>query len=144
MVEPLQTHLKDEDRPVRGDAAFVFAALGDERGLQAMGDILEDRSARLEARGTRRKLLPATSPQSIQTPGDKNPDRRVLAIYALEMLKARPALPELRLLIVDNEAFHFDGVETFAHPGRRSHIQAKRNALICLDSPMLTLVSRWH
>jgi hypothetical protein len=89
-------------------------------------------------------LLPATSPQSIQTPGDKNPDRRVLAIYALEMLKARPALPKLRLLIVDNEAFHFDSVETFAHPGRSSHIQAKRNALICLDSPMLTLVSRWH
>lgn len=30
VLEQLETYLKDEDRHVRGNAAFVFAALGDE------------------------------------------------------------------------------------------------------------------
>src|ERR1035438_6968053 len=39
-LEPL---LNDENRHVRGNAAFVFAALGDDRGFKVILDILRDR-----------------------------------------------------------------------------------------------------
>ena len=47
-VEP---YLKDEDRHVRGNAALVFAGLGDDRGFEVIHAILEDRSARPEGQG---------------------------------------------------------------------------------------------
>jgi HEAT repeat protein len=43
--------LTNEDRHVRGNAAFVFAALGDERGFEVLGRILADRSARPKGQG---------------------------------------------------------------------------------------------
>ncbi len=41
-LEPL---LKDDDRHIRGNAAFIFASLGDDRGFQVIKDILMDDSS---------------------------------------------------------------------------------------------------
>jgi hypothetical protein len=40
---------------------------------------------------------------------------RVLAIHALEDLKASEALPKLRELLADNERCNFDKLESVAH-----------------------------
>jgi HEAT repeat protein len=56
----------------------------------------------------------------IQTLDDLNPDMRVLAIYALETLKAKDALPRLRLLTNDEERIHFDGAGTVAESAKKA------------------------
>ena len=43
--------LSHEDRHIRGNVAFIFASLGDPRGLQTIADILSDRSDRPEGQG---------------------------------------------------------------------------------------------
>jgi len=45
---------------------------------------------------------------------------RALAIYALETLKAKDALPHLRLLINDQDRIHFDGLETVAESAKKA------------------------
>jgi HEAT repeat protein len=47
-LEPWLTH---EDRHIRGNVAFVFAALGDQRGLEVIAAILNDQSDRPEGQG---------------------------------------------------------------------------------------------
>ena len=46
VLQLLEPHLGDEDRHSRGNAAFVFAALGDDRGFDVITTILNDRSSR--------------------------------------------------------------------------------------------------
>ena len=46
VLQPLEPWLGKEDRHCRGNAAFIFASLGDDRGFQAITAILEDRSAK--------------------------------------------------------------------------------------------------
>jgi HEAT repeat protein len=43
--------LGHEDRHIRGNVAFIFASLGDPRGLQTIAGILADRSERREGQG---------------------------------------------------------------------------------------------
>jgi HEAT repeat protein len=43
--------LSHPDRHVRGNAAFIFASVGDPRGLQTIADILADRSERPDGQG---------------------------------------------------------------------------------------------
>jgi hypothetical protein len=43
---------------------------------------------------------------------------RVLAIYALEKLKAKEALPQIRALLHEDERIHFDGLGTVAEAAR--------------------------
>jgi HEAT repeat protein len=144
VLEQLEPYLKDEDRHVRGNAAFVFAAFGDDRGFEIIARILKDRSDRPEGQGMAggnwtvtaqvasdryyaahlfgdlkdSRAVPILVPllrdpevnmiipwslgnigdksavrYLIQTLDDANPDMRVLAIYALETLKAKDALP---------------------------------------------------
>lgn len=53
ILKPLEPYLADVDRHVRGNAAFVFASLGDDRGFDAMRAILQDCSTqRPEGQGT--------------------------------------------------------------------------------------------
>jgi len=47
----LEPWLKHEDRHIRGNVAFVFAALGDQRGLEVIAAILNDQSDRPEGQG---------------------------------------------------------------------------------------------
>src|SRR4029077_19098888 len=44
VLHDLEPWLSDEDRHLRGNAAFIFASLGDDRGIQIIKAILEDRS----------------------------------------------------------------------------------------------------
>jgi hypothetical protein len=50
-LPPLVDWLGHQDRHVRGNVAFIFASLGDPRGLQTIADILGDRSERPEGQG---------------------------------------------------------------------------------------------
>jgi HEAT repeat protein len=58
--------------------------------------------------------------QVTQGDGYNSPDMRVLAIYALEKLKAMEALPQLRALLDDDEKIHFDGLGTVAEAARKA------------------------
>jgi HEAT repeat protein len=177
VLGPLKTYLNDDDRLVRGNAAFVFAALGDDRGFEVIRAILNDRSDRPrgqtagenwslgeQIRNDRyyaahlfgdlkdARALPIFVPllndqqvnwivpwalgeigdkaairPLIQTLSDKSPDMRGLAIYALETLKAKEALPQLHLLFDDEETIHFDGLGTVGEAARTA--VAKLNAL---------------
>jgi HEAT repeat protein len=169
VLERLKTYLKDEDRHVRGNAALVFAALGDDRGFEVISSILKDRSDRPDGQGMPGGnwdltaqisadryyavqlfgdlkdaravpvLIPllkdrevnwivpwalgeigdkSAIPPLIETLSDKSPDMRVLAIDALEALRAKQSLPQLRLLIDDDEKTHFDGSRTVAEEAR--------------------------
>jgi HEAT repeats len=169
VLERLKSYLNDDDRHVRGNAAFVFTALGDDRGFEVIGSILKDRSDRPEGQGMPGGKWSVTAqissdryyaahlfgdlkdaravpilipllkdqevnwivpwslgeigdksaiPALIDTLSDKSPDMRVLAIYALEALAARQALPELRRLTDDDEKIHFDGLGTVAEAAR--------------------------
>jgi HEAT repeat protein len=52
VLKLLEPYLRDEDRHVRGNAAFVFASLGDDRGFDVIRAILQDRlSSRPEGQG---------------------------------------------------------------------------------------------
>jgi HEAT repeat protein len=169
ILPQLKTYLNDEDRHVRGNAAFVFAAFGDDRGFEVIRAILEDRSDRPQGQGIPgggwslgaqiasdryyaahlfgdlkdaravpilipllkdrevNMIVPwalgeigdkSAVPQLMQTLTDKNPDMRVLAISALEVLKAKQAVPQLRLLLDDEERIRFDGAGTVAEAAR--------------------------
>jgi HEAT repeat protein len=50
-LQRLEPWLDHEDRHLRGNAAFVFAGLGDARGLETIGLMLTDRSAWPEGQG---------------------------------------------------------------------------------------------
>jgi len=161
----LQSWLTHEDRHLRGNAAFVFAGLGDSRGFDVIAAILRDHSERPEGQGIpggrwsvqgqiradryygahllgdlkNPRGVPILVPllkdpevnyivpwslgqignrSAIQpligTLSDQNPSMRVLAIYALEELKAAEALPRLRQLLGDNERCNFDKLESVA------------------------------
>ena len=51
VLQRLEPWLENEDRHLRGNAAFIFAGLGDPRGLKTIGSILSDRSERPEGQG---------------------------------------------------------------------------------------------
>jgi len=51
VLPQLESWLTHEDRHSRGNAAFIFAGLGDPRGFDAIVAILDDRSERPEAQG---------------------------------------------------------------------------------------------
>jgi HEAT repeat protein len=171
VLAQLEPYLRDEDRHVRGNAAYVFAALGDDRGFEAIAAILKDRSARPEGQGRPggnfsvsaqiandryyaahlfgdlkdsravpilipllhdrevNMIVPwslgqigdkTAVPALIETLRDVNPDMRVLAVYALETLKAKEALPQLSVLVNDEETIHFDGLGTVAEAARKA------------------------
>ena len=169
VLELLKPYLKDDDRHVRGNAAYIFASLGDDRGFEVIKAILTDRSERSEAQGIPGGnwtlgaqisadryyavhlfgdlkdvravaiLVPLLNdpevsyiapwalgeigdktaiPPIMQMLTDKNPDMRVLAIDALEKLRAKEALPQLRLLLHDDHRIHFDGLGTVAEAAK--------------------------
>jgi HEAT repeat protein len=170
VLRQLEPYLEDQDRHVRGNAAFVFAALGDDRGFEVIVGILNDRSDRPRGQGAGGNwsvpeqiesdryyaahlfgdlrdpravplltpllhdhevnwIVPwslgqigdkSAVPPLIHTLSDPSSDMRVLAIYALEKLKAKSALPRLRLLLNDNEMTHFDGQETVAEAAKKA------------------------
>jgi TonB family protein len=159
VLPALEPWLSNEDRCLRGNAAYVFAKLGDNRGFLVIEAILMDRwptraitsNGSPDVRGQNRQdryyaahlfgdlqdaravpiLVPllkdeevnwivpwslgqigdkSAIPPLIKTLDDSSPDMRVLAIYSLEQLDAKEALPKIRALLGDNETIHFDGL----------------------------------
>jgi len=170
VLQYLEPWLSNDDMHLRGNAAFIFASLGDDRGFVTIKSILEDHSSKravFEIDSTGRPSLSrqivtdryyaahlfgdlrysravpilisllkdqevnstvpwslgeigdqSAIPALIETLGDDSPDMRVLAIYALETLKAKQALPRLRALLDDDEKIHFDGLGTVAEAAK--------------------------
>jgi HEAT repeat protein len=91
----LEPYLRDEDRHLRGNAAFVFAGLGDERGLKTVSDILQDRSS--------------PRPQGHGIPGgqwsvaEQIRADRYYAVHLLALLKNPQAVPVLVPLLKDRD-----------------------------------------
>jgi len=165
----LEAFLTHDHRRVRGNAAFVFAKLGDSRGFSTIAAILADRSDRAvvasEARGNGnvqaqirsdryyaahllgdlrdprgtaflipllkdpdvRDIVPwalgqigdvAAIPPLIETLDESDPSMVVLAIYALQTLKAKDALPRLTALLEDRRSARFGNQVSTADAAR--------------------------
>lgn len=179
VLQDLEPWLSNEDMRRRGNAAFIFASLGDDRGFQVIKSILEDRSTKravdeidstgrpspgLQIRDDRyyavhlfgdlgdsravpilvpllkdqevNSIVPwslgeigdkSAIPPLIETLADNSSDMRVLAIYALEKLKAKEAMPQLRALLDDEEKIHFDGLGTVAEAARAAIASLEEN-----------------
>lgn len=166
VLSGLEPYLTDQNRMVRGNAALVFAGLGDNRGFQIILDILNDKSTngrqiRPSSINPVRQdryyaahllgdlkdpravpiLIPllrdpevnyvvpwslaqigdkSAIPALIESLTEKNPDMRVLAIDALQRMKAKQALPQIRDLVSDDERIHFDGLGTVGEAARKA------------------------
>jgi len=172
VLQDLEPWLSNKDMHLRGNAAFIFGGLGDDRGFQVIKAILEDRSGRravsaLDDTGALylgrqitedryyaahlfgdlkdvravsilvpllkdkevNYIVPwslgqigdkSAIPPLIEMLDDKNPDMRVLAIYALEQLDAKEALPKMRVLLADDETIHFDGLGAVSDAARKA------------------------
>jgi len=91
----LEPSMRSEDMHRRGNAAFVFARLGDDRGFQIIKAILEDRS-------------PKRAVFEIDSAGHPSPERQIRAdrYYAAHLLgdlKDVRAVPILVPLLKDEE-----------------------------------------
>jgi len=109
---------------VRADryyAAHLLGDLKDPRGVPLLIPLLNDRDVK--------EIVP-WSLGEIGNPGaveplvhvleQDDPSMRVLAIYALEKLNARAALPKLRELLQDNRKSNFGDLTTVAEAARRA------------------------
>lgn len=95
VLPKIESYLKNEDRHLRGNAAFVFAGLGDERGFNAIYDILQDRSSpRPEGQG-----IPGGGwALAAQIRAD-----RYYAVHLLGLLKSPRAVAVLVPLLKDHD-----------------------------------------
>lgn len=94
VLDQLRAYLKDDDRHVRGNAAFVFAALGHDCGLEVIGTILTDRSARPEGQGI---------PGGAWSAAAQIASDRYYAAHLFGDLKDPRAVPTLIPLLTDKE-----------------------------------------
>jgi HEAT repeat protein len=94
VLQELKSCLTDDDRHVRGNAAFIFARLGDERGFEVIREILTDRSERQNGQG-----VPGLNwPLQAQIASD-----RYYAVHLFGNLKDPRAVPILIPLLSDKE-----------------------------------------
>jgi HEAT repeat protein len=98
VLNDLAELLKHEDRHLRGNAAFVFARLGDERGFAVITAILEDRSDRPEGQGQ----VVGSSDGRYHLAQQIRADR-YYAAHLLGDIKDRRAIPILVKLIRDED-----------------------------------------
>ncbi len=102
-------------------AAHLLGDLKDPRGVDVLVPLLNDEEVdsvvpwSLAEIGDRRAIGPLIG----QLDRDE-PSTRVLAIYALETLKAREALPKLRALLGDGRRSSFAGLTTVADAARHA------------------------
>jgi HEAT repeat protein len=94
ILPQLKPWLSHEDRHLRGNAAFIFAALGDRRGFDVITAILDDVSERPEGQGT------VAGRWTLR--GQITADR-YYAVHLLGELKDPQAVPVLVALLRDEE-----------------------------------------
>jgi hypothetical protein len=94
VLPQLEPWLSLEDRHLRGNAAFIFAALGDRRGFDIIIAILNDRSDRGEGQG----IPGGTWNRQAQIRSD-----RYYAVHLLGELRDPAAVPVLTELMQDND-----------------------------------------
>jgi HEAT repeat protein len=90
----LESWLSNEDRHTRCIAAFVFAGLGDDRGLEIISAVLKDKSDRPQGQGV------PTAPWSIQKQIHSD---RYFAVHVFGALKDKRAVPILVPLLQDEQ-----------------------------------------
>jgi HEAT repeat protein len=90
--------LNDDDRHLRGNVAFVFAGLGDERGFPVIAAILKDRSDRPEGQGQATVSSDGRYHVAEQVRADRH-----YAVILLGNLKDPRAVPMLAPLLHDSE-----------------------------------------
>ena len=90
--------LNHEDRHVRGNAAFIFAGLGDDRGFNVIKEILADRSDRPEGQG-----VPGAASDRRYHVEEQIGTDRYYAVHLLGDLKDVRAVPLLVPLLNDDE-----------------------------------------
>jgi HEAT repeat protein len=96
VLNVLEVWLNDDDRHIRGNVAFVFAGLGDERGFVVITTILDDRSDRPEGQGQ-----PGASSDGRYHVAEQIRADRYYAVHLLGNLKDRRAVPILIPLLTD-------------------------------------------
>ena len=113
--------MQGQIRADRYYAAHLLGDLKDPRGIDLLIPLLNDEEVQsivpwsLAEIGDHRAVGPLIS----QTDRD-DPSVRVLAIYALETLKAREALSRLQQLLEDDRRSNFGGRTTVAEAARRA------------------------
>jgi HEAT repeat protein len=95
VLQQLEPWLSNEDMHLRGNAAFIFASLGDDRGFQVINSILEDRS-------TKRAVFEGDS-TGHPSPRLQIRDDRYYAVHLFGDLKDSRAVPILVPLLKDQE-----------------------------------------
>jgi HEAT repeat protein len=98
VLSVLEVLLNDDDRHLRGNVAFVFAGLGDERGFPAITAMLKDRSDRPEGQGEMSISSDGRYHVAEQIRAD-----RYYAVHLLGELKDRRAVPILIPLLTDSQ-----------------------------------------
>jgi len=98
LLEDLKDMLSSEDRHARANAAFVFAGLGDIRGLETVANILQDRSYRPEGQGI--GIAPGDGKYHVERQIAAD---RYYAVHVLGELKDARAIPILTPLLQDSE-----------------------------------------
>ena len=96
VLKQLEAWLTHEDRHLRGNAAFVFASLGDTRGLEVLTGILNDSSDRPEGQGV--GIAPGDGRYRVERQIEAD---RYYAVHLLGELRDARAVPILVPLLRD-------------------------------------------
>jgi HEAT repeat protein len=131
VLEKLTDLLGSEDRHIRGNVAFIFAAFGDERGLKAISEIIQDRSNRVEGQGAR-GAAPSNGKYQYRVERQIAADR-YYAVHLLAELHDPRAIPILTPLVNDT-TISYKVVRVLGHFLDKSAILPLLEALKSKDS----------
>lgn len=123
VLQGLTSYLDNEDRHLRGNAAFIFAGLGDERGFEVISAILKDKSDRPEGQG----IAWASSDGRYHVAQQIIADR-YYAVHLLGALKDARAIPLLVPLLHDKD-LNYNVVWALGEGGDKSAISPLIDAL---------------
>lgn len=134
VLSGLDVWLNDDDRHLRGNVAFVFAGLGDERGLPVITAMLKDNSDRPEGQGQEWGSSDGRYHVDQQIRAD-----RYYAVQLLGNLKDRRAVPILIPLLTDIQ-LKYDVPWALGEIGDRAADQALIARLTDYDPSMRVFV----
>ena len=123
VLQELRDWLSHEDRHLRGNAAFIFASLGDDNGLKVIGAILTDTSDRREGQGVPMPRGDGRFSLTAQIEAD-----RYYAVHLLGELKDPRALPILIPLLADTKV-NYNVAWALGEIGGRAAVQSLIDAL---------------